>query len=645
MTASGERPPATPARCVAESALVLAGALAYLWLFRTYGFDVVDEGTQLAQIDLVARGARPYLDFETGYTPLYFLLHATLWSIAPGAELLATRTFGVLLHAATIAVVYGCARRWFGARIALGLAAFDLAFLLPVSPRDGAPFNIPYPGWIAALLALLAQIAVVTVVVRRLGASVASRATRGWEALAVLGAGLASGLAFSVKPNAGVLALGGALLALLASWPATERGAVALAALVRAAAVAGAVVLLGPAATDPAYLLALALPVALAALRATPAGASGVARPLADATLLALGFVAPVAVWVTPLLRELGAARFAREVLLLDGGGVVAAYLLSFEPPGLAASAICLLLVALAVGASAARDRLHTLDVTPVARRLGPAVGVAVCVFAAAGLAGVVTSGTPVRLIAEQVCLWLGPLVLVVGIVLVPRGPATARTHALLAFAAVYSLQLFPRPDLIHVAMGAPPLLLALGATWSVLAAPLATSGRSRPLLAREVTAALLFLCLLRAEPALQVRFRAPLAPLFLGLAPRAPLMIALPYFAHYAWLREAVWAIEKRTAAGERVFYFPDLSGLGFLSGRPAATFYLYFVPGRPDAKGEQRTIDELERLAPRLAVTGTPRVPAFAGAEAYFARLLAELDRRYPREQVLKGVTLREK
>ena len=66
---SGERTPAAMARVVAEALVVLALVLAYLGLFRAYGFDVVDEGTQLAQIDRVAHGARPYLDFETGFTP------------------------------------------------------------------------------------------------------------------------------------------------------------------------------------------------------------------------------------------------------------------------------------------------------------------------------------------------------------------------------------------------------------------------------------------------------------------------------------------------------------------------------------------------------------------------------------------------
>jgi len=42
---------------------------------------------------------------------------------------------------------------------------------------------------------------------------------------------------------------------------------------------------------------------------------------------------------------------------------------------------------------------------------------------------------------------------------------------------------------------------------------------------------------------------------------------------------------------------------------------------------------------------VTGAPRVPAFAGAEAYFARLQGYLDERYPPALVLAACTVRER
>lgn len=626
------------ARLVLEAAVVFVLTLAYLWLFRTYGFDVVDEGTQLAQIDLVVRGARPYLDFETGYTPLYFQLYAALWRLAGGGELLATRTFGVLLHATTIALLFAAARRWFGLRTAIALAAFELAFLLPVSPRVGAPFNTPYPGWLAALLALVAQVAVATIAQRRLERDARATPTRVDAAITplLLAAGVASGLAFSVKPNAGLLALGGALLALLPAWPARDRAAVVLAALVRVAAIAGTLLLLGGAALQPGYFLALVVPVALVVARAAPAGAHDDVRPWRDVAALAVGFVVPTAAWVLPLVAELGVGRFAREVLLLDGGGVIDAYLLPYVPPGPAAAVVCLALVGGALAAVASGRSGATMVLSRAAKWT-----ISALLLAGVALAGVAPGATSVRVVAEEACLWLGPIVVLLGATLLPRAPDAPRAHALLAFAAVYALQVFPRPDLIHVAMGGPPLLLAAGATWSFLAAPLVRPDRTWSRIASGVFAVVLVLCAVRAYPALAARVARPQAPLDAG--PRASLTIAADHAAEHAWLGETVRAIAARSADGERVFYFPDLAGLGFLAGRPPATFYLYFVPGRPDARGEQRTIAELERTTPRLAVTGAPRVAAFAGADAYFARLRAFLDESYPPVETLPGAVLR--
>ena len=626
------------ARVAGESVLVLLVVLAYLWLFRAYGFDIVDEGTQLAQIDRVAHGARPYIDFETGYTPWYYALEVALWRLG-GAEILATRTFGVLLQATTLALLFAFARAWFGSLLALGLVAFDLAFLLPISPRGGAPFNTPYPGWITAPLALLVQVLAARVVQARLGEGRRASGSGAWP---LLMGGVLAGVAFSVKPNTGLLALAGAGLAVAASWPADDRLARVLAWLVRGAAILVGVVLLGHATLAPTYAVALLLPVLVAALRSAPMATRPhvVVRPLADAALLALGFTAPVALWVVPLLRELGAARFAREVLLLDGGGVIDAYLLPLVMPGGAALAVCAGFVAAALLAARARTPDHATAVVSRGQWLVPAalaLGVAVTVT--------MDRGTPVLRIAEEVCLWLGPAGLVTGLVLLPRAPATAHLHALLAFAALFSLQLFPRPDLIHVAMGAPPVLLALGAAWWWLGLPLArrrTRGM-RGSLAQDAAGLLLMLCLYRMFPALEVRLNQPLAPMDLG--PRAPLWIAATSWLEHRWIGEAVRDITNLSSPGDAVFYFPDLAGLGFLSARPSPFFYLYFVPGRPDRAGEQRTLAELERHAPRLAVWGTPRVPAFAGAGEYFAGIVGYLDEHYRPVATLPECTVAER
>ena len=626
-----EAAPRLPALIGAEALGVFALVLAYLWLFRAYGFDVVDEGTQLAQIDRVAHGARPYLDFETGYTPWYFALHVALWRAA-GDALLATRSFGVVLHAATIALLYAALRRRASALLAGSTVAFAVAFLLPVSPRAGAPFNVPYPGWIAAPLALGAQVLVAAVVTARTGVAGVGAAVAGVLPLATAGA--LAGVAFAVKPNAGLLALGGVALATIPGWRRGDVVAALLGGLLRLGAIAGAVALLGGAAADPAYLAGLLLPVVLAALRTTPAARGAAARPLRDVLVIAAGFVAPTVVWALPLVRELGLARFAREVLMLDRRPISAL----FPHPSLfPAAAAAVVLLAVLLAALLLRRARAVADASDREAAAAPIV-----LLAGVALAAVLAGGRPARLVAEEVCLWLGPLVLAAALLLVPRRDETAPLHALLGFAAVWALQLFPRPDLIHVAMGAPPVLLATAAAWSWLAEPLrAHAAARRAIAARAAVALLLLACVTRTLPGLRARLLETQAPLDAG--PRAPLTVGAPWAAEHAWLGEAVRAIEARTAADEDVFTFPDLAGLAFLAGRPAPFFYLYFVPGRPDLAGEERTIAELERRRPRLAITGTPRVPAFVGAEDYFVRLGRYLDERYPVAERLAGCTLR--
>jgi hypothetical protein len=626
-----ERAPAGALRVALETLVVFAVMLAYLALFRTYGFDIVDEGTQLAQVDRVAHGARPYLDFETGYTPWYFALHVALWRLT-GTELLATRTFGVVLHATTVALLFAALRRRASAVLAGSVVLLDVAFLLPIAPRAGAPFNVPYPGWITATLALAAQLLVAGVAAARVGGAGIGAFAVG--VLPLLAAGTLAGVAAAVKPNAGLLALGGVVLATVAGWRRGDVVASLLGAIVRLGAVVGAVLLLGATARDPAYVVALLLPVVIAALRGGPLASASVARPMRDLLAIAAGFLLPTAIWALPLLRELGAGRFAREVLLLDGGGVLAAYLLPLPAPGVAAAGLCVAALIALVLLRSTRDAVVTQGASSAA---------AVVLLAGVAFATATAGAQGARIVGEEVCLWLGPLALGAALLLVPRSADTARVQALLAFAATYALQLFPRPDLIHVAMGGPPLLLALGAAWGWLSGVTpGRDGRGRlGLVARAAIALLVAICMARALPGLRARLIEPQVALDAG--PRAPLTIGAPWAAEHAWLGEAVRAIDARTAAGEDVFTFPDLGGLAFLADRPNPFFYLYFVPGRPDLAGEQRTIAELEQRRPRIVLTGHPRVPAFADAESYFARLGAYLDERYPAAETLSGCTLR--
>ncbi|HYC22331.1 MAG TPA: hypothetical protein VEI94_06490, partial [Candidatus Bathyarchaeia archaeon] len=235
--------------------------------------------------------------------------------------------------------------------------------------------------------------------------------------------------------------------------------------------------------------------------------------------------------------------------------------------------------------------------------------------------------------------------------------------RGMLAFAAIYQLELYPRVDLIHVAMGAPPLLVAVawqgqrlvdcwrGRVPEGLAAALPTRDpaaarlpRARlggaEALARLPAALLAALALARMAPAWLPRLTTPAAELDAG--PRAPLRIDARYAKDFAWLGEAVRRIEADTQPREPIFLFPDLAVLAFLADRPAPFFYDYFVPGRPDHTGEQEVLARLESVKPRLAAVGAPRVPAFREAPAYFADLSAYLAATYSVRASLDGCDL---
>jgi hypothetical protein len=627
-----ERTSPASGRLVVEAALVGIAVLAYLWPFRLYGFDVVDEGTLLAQIDRVARGGRPYIDFETGYTPGFFAVHASLWN-GTGEGLAATRTFGIGLHALTAAFLYGLATRAAGRAIGGVVTLFHVAFLLPVSWRFGAHFNVPYPGWLVAPLALAAQTAVAT------------RARGGRRLLAVVVAGLAAGAAFSVKPNAGLLTLGGAALGLSVGWGRDDGAARVLSGLLRVAAPLAAVALLH-AGLDAATFAALVVPVAMAAFRVVPSreneiasraprsGSGGAVRPaasglfapegaLVEALVLGASFLGVALPWLLPLWFELGLDRVLAEVFLIDGGGVVSAYLLPYPLPDLSTLA---LVAGIAAAAAVASTRLAAL--APL--------------LVGAGLAGVALLASDARLAAENALHWLGPVVLAAGL-LVTRGPALAS----IAFAAIQQVQMFPRPDLVHLAQIGPCLLLAAtfaGREYADRWRAQLRGSRAALIPARAIVGAIVILSLGRMAPSLALG----LAPGDLVALPGGEsdgIVIAYEAASDFEWLGNAVGEISRRTAPGDPVFTFPDLAGVALLAGRTTPFFYLYYVPGRPDREGERRAVADLEAVAPRVALVGRARVPAFHGAEHYFGKVASYLDEHYREVATSEGYRVLER
>ncbi len=590
-----------------ETLCVAGGLLAWFWWFRRYGFDLVDEGTLLAQIGRVHAGARPYVDFETGYAPLYFWLQGLAWRIW-GAGPLASRTFGVVVHVATLTILFAFLRRWTVTSVALAITAVVVAFLHPAALAWGGFFNVPYPGWPAALLLLVAQGLVVGVVGRRL--ELRSRL------LIIVGAGLACGLAFSLKPNSGLLGLAASALALSSGWSRDDRVSRWAGAALALLAPLAVCLLIGRSLAS-AWAPALVVPVALAAFCVVRAHRPVEGRAAGDLVALVAGFVAPVLCWLPALVAEMGFGRVLREVLLLDGGAVIAAYLQPFPWPHPVALPV---LGGLGLAAWLAAGRGAAL--APLALGLGAAGGTL------ALLAGVM----PLRLVVENILLWTPPAAIAAGALAVGRrgGRAGARERAALAFAAVGAVQLFPRPDLIHLAMIGPGVALAFGLSWrrSAVAwrrerAHLQPTRQETPV-PQCILGAVLTLCVARGGTVAAARLESRLAPMLPGV-PAAPFVVVEQAVARWAWLDELVGRVAHAPAGP--FLGFPDLAGVGVLAGRPQPWRYLYFVPGRPDHDGELEMLASLVQQSPAVVLLGTPAVPAFAGAPAYFARLVTAL------------------
>src|SRR5207248_2034345 len=109
---------------------------AYTAALRRYGvFDPVDEGLLLVQALRTAHGQVPYVDFHTGYGPLYFRLQA--WLLEAGGWD-AIRWGLVAVHGAAGALLFVLARRLAGPALAWVAVALEVAFFLPVAPGRGS---------------------------------------------------------------------------------------------------------------------------------------------------------------------------------------------------------------------------------------------------------------------------------------------------------------------------------------------------------------------------------------------------------------------------------------------------------------------------------------------------------------------------
>ena len=550
---------------------------AYAAALRPYGiFDYVDEGLLLVQALRAARGQVPYVDFHTGYGPLYFRLQA--WLLAAGGWD-AIRWALVAVQGASGALLFVLARRLAGPALAWAAVALEVAFFLPVAPGRGAPFNAPYPAWYAGLAGVALAVL--------LGGEAPARP---WRAAV---AGLIAGVVAAMKPSSGLLLAAGAAAAVVLGEVRDGGGGWVTRAVLALVALAAVALVLPTGFTVAAWVLVPPV-VALAAL--------GARRGVADAdalrrlVALAAGFAAVAGAAFAPALATLGPGGLAREI----GAGVAALYALPFPWPAV---------VAAAAGLAAFAVR-------------GPGAGaLAVAALALAVGAGAAGAGAPLpalRLGAEQAALALVPLALWSALAELRRG-GNAAPLAPSALAATAALQLYPRPDFVH--------LMPLG----VLLLPLALRVWARlPLPPRALIALPLVVAAVRFAPTGLVLGRLASGRVTHVALGATELVVDAAGAEPLRAIARAAAAV-RTLAPEESVLAFPACGIVLFVAERSPAGPHDYFFPGRPDRAEADALATRLAAAPPPLAVTCTAADTALANAWGSYPALVALLTSRY--------------
>lgn len=629
-----------PRHGVATTLLAVFAVGLYLAFVR-YGVNLDDEGTILYQILRTYRGELPYIDFHTGYTPAMFYLNAALMDWF-GVSVMPLRMFLVVVNATAVVLVFRLALRV--APVAeSACAALTYALFLPFFAGQFASFNIPYPAWYGVTAWLLTQLASVKAV---------ETGKRSWLGVA----GALAGLAFSFKPNTGVLALGAVVLTrLLTMAPLAGRVGAWLEGAVLAVAF-GAVfaVLTFDVFTEQFLLLGVPILVLIAGagwLRHRAQAEAASVRPVSegfrDVGVLLFGFTVVVAAWLAYFLPKLGLERFGREVLLL-GAGVERIYLLYYpDVSGWTAAVIAAL-----AGAWILPRAIAERWVSPrqVGLLLGGGLLATVAALALFGLApeGFVLS---IAMQLENVSFFVIPMVLGGSVVLllerfrrpgvivsteggalpVPIGVVTA----LVVYGLFLFLQLYPRIDFMHVVISMPSaLVLAAGALfrverwwWRQLGDPEVPDiphGR--------VWAAIRVMALLPVVLGLAARSM-PFADARLALeddlTPRRmtrlhfdsmPIEIERDRDHDLRELAAAARFVSLSTEPEEAIVTFPALGIVPFLTDRSTPFPHDYFFAGRPSHADEAEMVEAIEAQAPSLVVTLNDRLGYFSAAPAYY-------------------------
>ena len=622
-------------RLVAPVAVGVLAAL-YFTSFLTYGVQLEDEGLVLLQIARTARGELPYIDFHTGYTPGMFYLNAALFRWL-GGSVVPLRAVLALVNGTLIGLLYALARRLAGPALAAA-AALGYAAFLPFFVGQFASFNIPYPAWYAGLAFLGAQAALDRHLVR------GSRA-------ALVVTGVATGVAFAFKPNAGVLAgLACALtLAFLAGGARDpDRGSAAALLLVVGLALVGIIGL---------DVLSWEGPMLLAAPLLLVVGRLGWARASRDtglrlwraAGLVALGAALPTVPWLAWLALRLGPGVFVREVLLL-GSGADRVYGISY-PVEITFPAAGPLLVGLGVVGVAG------LGLAAEAGRVRARTALAATLAAAAGFATLARLffrmpegiGPAIVLQVEHIPFYAAPP-LAVGTAawLLSRaraegasiGASGRRLLGALAFACCMYLMLFPRIDTMHLIFALPSMLVLAAAAAARSGRAWATALGVSPRVPNGLVAGVAALLALAsvgqnyAGLLATAGGRPVVRPQVTLATPRAPVHVEAARSEDFRALNGLFAHLAARLPADAPLFAFPALGFVAYGLGRWTPTPHDYFFPGRPDHRAEVEIVRRLDAVRPPYVVTLNRRLGFFSEAPMYYFVLRPYLAEHYVRE-----------
>jgi HEAT repeat protein len=610
---------------------VAAVAAAYFAGLVGYGINLEDEGLLLAQIGRTLHGQQPYVDFHTGYTPGVFYLNAALMRFG-GGSVLPIRWGLVLVNAAATGVLFALARRRAGAALAAA-AALGWAAFLPCFVGDFASFNIPYPAWYAGLFWLLAQAAY-------------DRHLRGGGAGALVAAGLAAGLAFSFKPNVGVLAAlaAGMGLAFAAAGDGDPDRRLARVLLALAGVVLLVLLSFNVVSLEFPFIIVAPLVLVLGRLWWARVPTPRARRLVPALGLFAAGGLATTLPWVSWLLARLGVARFLREVLLVgsDAERIYATpYPLPFGFPGGWALVAALALAAAAlVGLAAERGHLHLPRVT--------ALAVAAAVFFGGlwwegarmpeGVAWAIVGQVQQMGFFVAPPLSWGAAAVVLARVRAPgRAAADAGTLGMVLFALLSYVQLYPRVDSMHLIVALPSMLvLGAAATRRAVEAWGAVLDVRPARLGAGVVAVAAVSALLAAVPnytgLVGVAGGRLAARPQVGLAvPGAPVHVESARSDDVRALNAVIAYLGARLPARAPLFGFPALGLVGWALDRPNPGPHDYFFPGRPDHRAEAEVVRALAAARPPYVVTMNRRLGFFFESPAYYFLLRRHVRQHY--------------